>query len=565
MVPITYTVTYTDTNFNVSTLSTGDITLNKTGNANGTLGVTGTGNTRTVTISSITGDGTLGISIAAGTASDTAGNLAPLSGASATFKVDNTPPTITIGAPSTTLTRVGPVTYNVTYADANFNTSTLALGNITLNKTGTANGTLGLSGSGTSYTVTVSSTTGDGTLGISIAAGTASDLAGNTALAAGPSTLFTIDNTPPGVTINQASGQADPTNTSPINFTVVFTEPTTDFATGDVTLSGTALPTTAVVTGSGTTYNVAVSGMTASGTVTATIATGVAHDAAGNANTVSTSTDNTVTFDSTALTVTINSAAGQLDPTNASPINFTVVFSKVVLDFATGDVTVGGSALPTTATVTGSGTTYNVAVTGMTTSGTVTASIPPGVAHDAANNPNNASTSTDNTVTYDVVPLTVTINQAAAQLDPTNTSPINFTVVFNKVVTDFATGDVTPSGTAGATTATVTGSGTTYNVAVSGMTISGTVIANIAAGVAHDAAGNANTAGTFTDNIVTYDIVPLTVTINKAATQPDPTNNPPINFTVVFNKVVTDFATGDYPGWNSPSNDGSYYWLRYHL
>ena len=74
------------------------------------------------------------------------------------------------------------------------------------------------------------------------------------------------------MTINQAAGQADPTNASPINFTVVFSEPVTDFATGDVTLSGTAGATTATVTGSGTTYNVAVSGMTGSGTVIATIA-----------------------------------------------------------------------------------------------------------------------------------------------------------------------------------------------------------------------------------------------------------------------------------------------------
>ena len=61
---------------------------------------------------------------------------------------------------------------------------------------------------------------------------------------------------------------------------------------------------------------------------------------------------------------------------------------------------------------------------------------------------------------------------------------------------------MTLSGTAGATTAVVTGSGTTYNVAVSGMTGSGTVIASIAAGKAHDSAGNANTASTSTDNTV---------------------------------------------------------------
>ena len=60
-------------------------------------------------------------------------------------------------------------------------------------------------------------------------------------------------------------------------------------------------------------------------------------------NTASTSTDNTVTYDTTAPTVTINQAAGQADPTNASPIHFTVVFSEAVTDFATGDVTLGGT------------------------------------------------------------------------------------------------------------------------------------------------------------------------------------------------------------------------------
>ncbi len=96
------------------------------------------------------------------------------------------------------------------------------------------------------------------------------------------------------------------------------------------------------------------------------------------------------------------------------------------------------------------------------------------------------------------------INQAASQADPANISPINFTVVFSELVSDFVTGDVTLGGTAGATTAIVTGNGTTYNVAVSGMTSDGTVIATLAAGVAHDAAGNASLASTSTDNTVTF-------------------------------------------------------------
>ncbi len=106
------------------------------------------------------------------------------------------------------------------------------------------------------------------------------------------------------------------------------------------------------------------------------------------------------TSDTTGPTVTINQAIGQADPTSAGPIDFTVTFSEPVTDFATGDVTLGGTAGATTATVTGSGTTYNVAVSGMTGPGTVMASVAAAVAHDASNNPNSSSTSTDNIVTY---------------------------------------------------------------------------------------------------------------------------------------------------------------------
>ena len=134
------------------------------------------------------------------------------------------------------------------------------------------------------------------------------------------------DTTAPDVTINQASGQADPTNTSPINFTVVFNEPVTGFgdAAGDVTLSGTAGATTAVVSEvapmDGTTYNVAVSGMISHGTVIATVGANVAEDAAGNDNTASISTDNTVTYDATAPNTTIT--VSPPNPSNSSTATF---------------------------------------------------------------------------------------------------------------------------------------------------------------------------------------------------------------------------------------------------
>jgi hypothetical protein len=217
--PVTFTITYSGAD--TITLAAANVTLNKTGVNTGAPTVSGSGTTtRTVTIGAITGDGTLGISIVANTASDLAGNQAAAAGPSGTCIVDNTPPppTISIGAPSVDVTRTANVTFTVTYAGAT--SVSLVAGNITLNKTGTANGTVGVSGTGTTTrTVTISSISGDGTLGISIAAGTAIDGSSNLALAAGPSYTFTVDNTAPYIISVSSPGASD----TPL--TLTFSEP----------------------------------------------------------------------------------------------------------------------------------------------------------------------------------------------------------------------------------------------------------------------------------------------------------------------------------------------------
>ena len=146
------------------------------------------------------------------------------------------------------------------------------------------------------------------------------------------------------MTINQAGGQADPTNASPINFTVVFSESVTGFTGGDVTLSGTAGATTAAVTGSGTTYNVAVSGMTSDGTVIATSRRAARRDAAGNINTASTvdRQHGHLRHDAARRDDQPGQRPGRSD--ERSPINFTVVFSEPVTGFTSGDVTMSGTA-----------------------------------------------------------------------------------------------------------------------------------------------------------------------------------------------------------------------------
>ena len=98
----------------------------------------------------------------------------------------------------------------------------------------------------------------------------------------------------------------------------------------------------------------------------------------------------------------------------------------------------------------------------------------------------------------DTTAPTVTIAQAAGQADPTTTSPINFTATFSEMVTGFAANDISFAGSTvgGTLTAVVTGTGPTYNVAVSGMTTAGNVVVSVLAGAATDAAGNLSLGST---------------------------------------------------------------------
>ncbi len=530
---INFTATFTEA---VTGFTGADVSVTGTAFGAGavkTVVVTQTGaTTYNVAVSGMTVSGTVFATIPAGGVTDVAGN-ANLASTSVDNSVTyDTPPTVTVAkaAAQADPTNGAPVSFQVAFSEpvVGFVTGKAVVSGTAFGSGATAVGTI--TGGPAVYNVAVSGMTRSGTVIVSIPAGAAKDLGGNDNIAAPASASVQYDITQPTVTINQAAGQADPVSASPILFTVVFSEPVSDFTGSDVTVTGTAGGTkTVTVTGSGTTYTASVGGMTSSGTVIASLAAGVAHDAAGNGNTASTSTDHTVTYDVTGPTVTVNQAADQADPTNDTTVKFTVVFSKPVTDFSAADVTITGTAGGTkTVAVTGSGTTYTVTVSGLTSTGTVVASVEANKAHDSLGNGNMASTGADNTVTFDNSGPSVTVAQASGQADPTRQSPINFTVVFSKPVTGFTSSDVTIGGTSGAKTAVVTGSGTTYNVAVSGMTASGVVTLSVAAGAAHDSAGNANSASTSTDNEVTYDDAPPAVSITEPTSEPACTRNVPV-------------------------------------
>ncbi|MEP7135784.1 MAG: sortase, partial [Chloroflexota bacterium] len=351
------------------------------------------------------------------------------------------------------------------------------------------------------------------------------DGAGNTS-AASTSTdnQVTFDSVAPTVTINQAVAQVDPTNASPINFTVVFSESVSGFVAADVTLSS----GTAVVTGGPTTYNVAVSGM-AQGVLSASLPAGAASDTTGNTSAASTSTDNQVTFDSVVPTVTITSSA--TSPTNTSPIPVTITFSEVVSGFVVGDITVGNGAAGNF------NTTDNITFTSditPTANGVVTVDAAASVAQDGSGNNNTAATQFS--ITYDNAVPTVAITSIVTS--PTNTSPIPVTITFSEAVSGFVVGDITVgNGMAGNFNTT---DNITYTADIT-PTANGVVTVDVAASVAQDGSGNNNTAAT--QFSIIYDNAVPTVAITSSAT--NPTNTSPIPVTITFSEVVSGFVVGD--------------------
>ena len=330
---------------------------------------------------------------------------------------------------------------------------------------------------------------------------------------------FNVKDTHPHVTVEQAAQGpgTDPTNASP-TFTATFSESVESLTAAMLTISGSAGATTSdaqVTPGPSDTYTITVN-PPADGTVVVSIPADKVHASAGpmdstTLNKASTSTDNSITYDTTGPMATISVAAGQISPTSVSPINFSVQFDEAVdpFTFDSTDISFAGSSAggALTAFVTPvNSSTFDVSVAGMTTSGLVTASVNGGGVDDLAGNGNAASGTASVTWTNvaDVTAPTVTIEQAAGQADPTSTEPVQFTATFSEPVVGFTSAGValTGAGSAGAT-ASVSGGPIVYTVSVTNVTVNGPITADINAGAATDGT-NPSTASTSTDHTVMW-------------------------------------------------------------
>ena len=333
------------------------------------------------------------------------------------------------------------------------------------------------------------------------------------------------DTTAPGTSISVPSGVQN----SAFTATITFTETVSNFEQADVSLTGSAASITSwSANGSNTVYTATIT-PTTSGTVTISVAGGVATDTASNANTAATS--QSVTIDVDRPTVTIGVPSG----TQPGAFEATITFSETVSGFAQSDLSLSGSAASITAWSANSDNTIYTATIAPTASGTVTVSVAANVATDGAGNTNTAATSKNVTVSVDTDAPGVSIT---APLSVQN-GAFSVTITFTEAVSGFTQSDLALSGTGSASITSWSSTGNTSYTATVTPTASGTVTLNVAAGVATDGANNRNTAAT--SQTVTVDIDKPTVTIAV----PSGTQTGAFDATITFSETVSGFLGSD--------------------
>ncbi len=433
---------------------------------------------------------------------------------------------------------------------------------ITIAGTASAGANATVTGAGTTYNVAINNVTVLGTINITVNADAAQNSFGTGNLVFGPSADVTYWGIAPIPEIDYAGD--DPTSLTTIDFIVIFDQDVTGFDSDDINIGGTAFTPAATkvkeVTGNGTTYNVAVSGMDQAGTVNINFAAGAAQNAGGKQSVIPVLTYNQVDFEVAAPNVTINKAFGQADPTGTQPIWFDVVFDQNVTGFDNAAVVNVVSDNPLQGPLSVNiqsidAQHYQVRVADISKNGIITATIPAGVAINGFGVPNEASTSIDNTVEFEAAAPSLLLEIADGQVSPATTEPVLFTATFDQIVTGFDALDIIIGGTAEPlTTVTVDQDlvdPMVYHISIENIGQNGTLNVAVNADVAFNSYGTGNLAAEPSDDVYFFGIAP-TATIERKAGQGSPTNALPIEFTVTFDQLVTDFDDSDINFDNTP-------------
>ncbi|MGF1573792.1 MAG: Ig-like domain-containing protein [Sumerlaeia bacterium] len=548
--PATFSVQFSEA---VTGFTEADVSINQ-GTTIGTpiVNVTGGPTNYNITVTNLTGNGTITAQILGAGITDAAGN-SPVNSATANVLLDTTAPgyatNLQLTSPSPTNTL--PASFSVQFTEA---VTGFTSADVSVNQ-GTTLGTpsVNVTGSGAGpYTIEVTGLSGTGTIALQILGAGITDAAGNAAPNSATSSVQ-LDTIVPNFTLYEvASTQPNPTNVDSFSYEITFTEAinpasftAADINTSASTVTGTLTP---VISGSGAgPYTITISGATSDGDVTAAVnLTGIT-DLAGNAGVGSTLAE-TITYNTTAPAVaTFAVAAAQADPTNVDSFTFEITFTEAInpatftaADVDTSSSTVGGTLIPV---ITGSGAgPYTIVITGASVSGDVTVSVNPAGITDTAGNAGVGSSSTLS-IEYDVTAPTVSLGLASGQSNPTTTLPINLEANFSEPIEsatltalDFDFTGTTAAGMPVVTSITGSGAGP-YAVVINGLTGTGIVSCTLNGAGIVDLAGNAGT-GTSTTSLQLNQPGPTVSAFIISAAQPNPTNVDSFSYEITFDAPI---------------------------
>jgi hypothetical protein len=518
------------------------------------------GTSVTVTVSTGTGDGTLALTLLTDdTIVDNAGNPLSAGLTSAAYTVAK-PPTATISLVDSATTDASSVDFLVTFTESVTGVDSGDFALATSSGISAASIT-SVSGSGASYTVTVDTGSGDGTLGLNLLDnGTIVDDE-STALADGVTgPAYTMDRAPTVAAITLAD--STPTGNDEVRFAVTFSESvlnvdTTDFALVTSGVTGAAVTS---VSGSGSTRTVTVNTGAGSGTLQLNLVDDdTIEDTSGNVlggSGTSTIPGAAYTIDKVNPGVTSITTV-DANPTNAASVHFTVTFSESVTGVDTADFSVP-SSMASVAGVTGSGTTWTVTVN-VTSAGTLKLTLADNdTIKDTAGNVlggKGANNYTDGeTYTIDKTAPKVTAIQTT-DTNPSTASSVGFKVIFDEAVTNVDITDfkLEASGLTGLSIASVVSSGDDAVWIVTVNTGSGTgtlELELIDDGTIKDLAGNqlggSGAGDDYTDGL-SYTVDRTTPTVSSIVVAEDnPTADTSVAFKVTFSESVTGVTTDDF-------------------
>lgn len=424
------------------------------------------------------GLGIVSLDYAANQVADRAGNT---NNAAANYDVtfDNFGPEVTIETASDDPTNQAPITFSVYLSEpvTGLTASDFSITN------GSASGLT--QQSPTEYALVVAPDQ-DGTISVSLPAQSATDSVSNGNQLSNTKTVQ-YDTTRP--TVSVMHSYISPTNASPLNYTIRFSEPVSDLTSSGLTLTNASLTSLTKLDSREYTLSVTPS----DGIVTVRVNDSAVSDPAGNP---SREGDASLTSDRTAPSGTVHTLR-----TNNQRPSITGTISEPV----------------DSVTVTINGTTFNAAINNGNLTWAVNANLFGPLSDGVYNvslaivdqSQNSGTDSTNNELTIDTDEPTVTITSAPA----TNQSPVIFTVTASRGITGLTAADFTVTGGTVTGVSTISQSSYEVDVTPSG---NGTVSLQLKENTVSDDAGNTNPASNTARTV--YDTVRPGITLSGDTT-----------------------------------------------